>query len=312
MKIEVKTLLPNPFRNVDRYSIRQDKVDALKASIEATSFWDNLVARPNGKGHELAYGHHRLEALKELKVKEIDIPIRDLTDETMLKMMANENMEEWGASAVVEQETIRATVQAFADGKIKLPKVAPKDMRGGGYRVAPNFGVSRETSKIDGNAYTAETLAKFLGEPWTVPKVKNTLTALALNEEGVNIDFTGLSPKQAETVAREVRYAQKKSGDEKTAAKIGGVLAEEFRSHSDGRSKSSWRSTSVHTARDRTEDMLDYIKFARGEAKARAKKDKADSSASTIRSRNFSKQTRCGARPSRRPRRQSASSHRRL
>ena len=104
MQIKVKDLKPNPFRHPERYPIRRDKVKALKASIDATSFWDNLVARPspaNGKC-EIAYGHHLLEALKKLKIEEIDIPVRDLDDATMLKIMASENMEEWGANATVE------------------------------------------------------------------------------------------------------------------------------------------------------------------------------------------------------------------
>jgi len=39
MRITVKNLLPNPFRHLDRYPIRQDKVEALKASIASTEFW---------------------------------------------------------------------------------------------------------------------------------------------------------------------------------------------------------------------------------------------------------------------------------
>jgi ParB-like chromosome segregation protein Spo0J len=122
-RIAVRDLEPNPFRSLERYPINRDKVEALKASIQSTEFWDNLLARKNGKGYEIAYGHHRLVALQELKTKEIDIPVRDLDDETMLRIIANENMEEWSASALIEQETIRATVQAFAEGKVELPKV---------------------------------------------------------------------------------------------------------------------------------------------------------------------------------------------
>jgi len=101
MKIAVKDLLPNPFRHLERYPINKSKVQQLKASIKQTSFWDNIVVRksPNGAGgYELAYGHHRHLALKELDYREIDVPVRDLDDNTMAKMMAAENMEEWGSS----------------------------------------------------------------------------------------------------------------------------------------------------------------------------------------------------------------------
>jgi hypothetical protein len=42
----------------------------------------------------------------------------------MLQIMGRENMEEWGTSAWVEQETIRAVVLAYAEGKINLPPVS--------------------------------------------------------------------------------------------------------------------------------------------------------------------------------------------
>ena len=278
MKIAVKNLNPNPFRSLEHYSIRRDKVDALKASISSTEFWDNLLARKNGAGYEIAYGHHRLAALQELKIDEIDVPVRDLDDEAMLKIMANENMAEWGASALIEQETIRATVQAFADGKIKLPKVKEQKSRDGNViklRIAPGF-MAQQSAKFSrenlAKAYTAKTLARFLG--WPKAKVANTLHALAMIEEGVgkDIDFAGLSPKQAEVVVRETRFAEKESGDKTVAAEIGVKLADEFRSTSgDDKPKAS-----IHTARARTERLLRDNMVERIVAKKQAKKDKAE------------------------------------
>jgi len=49
--------------------------------------------------------------------------VRELSNEQMLQMMARENMEEWGTSAWVEVETLRATIQAYGKGLIELPKV---------------------------------------------------------------------------------------------------------------------------------------------------------------------------------------------
>ena len=126
MRIAVKDIHPNPFRNLKRYPIDRAKVDALKRSIKDTDFWDNLLVRKakNGvSGYEAAYGVHRLTALAEARIPEIDVPVRDLDDTTMAKIMAHENMEEWGHTTLIEQETIRAIVQGFADGRIKLPSV---------------------------------------------------------------------------------------------------------------------------------------------------------------------------------------------
>jgi hypothetical protein len=79
---------------------------------------------------------------------------------SMLKIMANENMEEWGASAIIEQETVRAIVQAYAEGKIELVK--PSNKANKDVRYAPSFlVVSHQTTKKD-KPYTAETVARFL------------------------------------------------------------------------------------------------------------------------------------------------------
>ena len=67
-------------------------------------------------------------------------------------MMARENMEEWGTSAWVEVETLRATIEAFGKGLIQLPPV-PKD-------------TPKNVLRMSGERrYTRSTVARFLG--WT-------------------------------------------------------------------------------------------------------------------------------------------------
>ncbi len=132
MKFRLADIDPNPWRHMERYPIRREKVDALKESIATTDWWNNVVARlaPGDPTHaQLAYGHHRRQALLELYPLdyEVDLNIRDLSDELMIKMMARENMEEWGSSAAAQHETVRTIVEAFADGKI----IFPRHKRGG-------------------------------------------------------------------------------------------------------------------------------------------------------------------------------------
>jgi ParB-like chromosome segregation protein Spo0J len=84
MKIAVADLHPNPFRDLKRYPVKTDKVEALVHSIKDTTFWDNLLVRkaPND-GYEIAYGHNRLAALKTLRIDDIDVPVRQLSDTEM-------------------------------------------------------------------------------------------------------------------------------------------------------------------------------------------------------------------------------------
>ena len=107
MKIQVKDLRPNPYRKIEKYPIDREKVEALKISINETSFWDNILARQKGNHFEIAYGHHRWIALQELNIKEVDIPIRELDKYTMYKIMADENMDTWKTNPKVLYQTVQ-------------------------------------------------------------------------------------------------------------------------------------------------------------------------------------------------------------
>ena len=161
---KVKDIQPNPFRDLETCPLNAEKVEALRESIRTTGFWDNVVGRLNAKGKpELAYGHHRIEAVKkEYNANhEVDLIVRDLDDTQMLQMMARENMEEWGASFSVVLDTIKVAVEAFAAGRVEFNPV-PEDTRKGWIRVAPSFLLGGEPS-LGGRerSYTATTLGAF-------------------------------------------------------------------------------------------------------------------------------------------------------
>jgi flagellar biosynthesis GTPase FlhF len=210
---KIRDIQANPFRHIDRYPIREDKIAALRESLRTTGFWDNVVGRigPDGRP-QIAYGHHRREALRrEYKpTDEVNLIIRDLPDDQMLKIMARENMEEWGSSAAVEHETVRAVVEAYGEGKIALPKPT---LRAAGVRYAPSFSPD-SFARAHESGYTAQTVADFLGwlEPSGKPqdKVHSALAALQFIEEGIlrESDFAGLTTKQAEAVVEQARRAK--------------------------------------------------------------------------------------------------------
>jgi len=114
--------------------------------------------------------------------------------------MAHENMNEWEHNSLVEQETVRAVVEAFAEGKIELPPTSVRPGKAGAFRLAPLFTVRKDTKNISARAemiYTTATLAEFLG--WKDWKVEASLAALSLIEEDLATkdQFEGLSSRQA-------------------------------------------------------------------------------------------------------------------
>lgn len=213
--VPIKLVKPNPFRHMDRYPIDEGKINELMGSMARTGFWDNVVARNGGEFYELAYGHHRWIAFKRKygEGASINLIVRDLPDADMLRIMADENMQEFGTSAEVEQETVRAVVLAYAEGKIELER--PDRNIGGegrrkGTRYAPYFvpGYFKEDKIADSKPYNAESIARFLG--WmsgkqVSPRVRAALEALEGIEEGLltEADMRGLTSDQAETIAQE-------------------------------------------------------------------------------------------------------------
>lgn len=164
--VSIRQLKPNPFRRLDEYPILREKVDALKESIAQTGFWGTIVGRPKGEDVEIAFGHHRLVALQEGLGSDgrVEVIVRDLSNEDMLRMMANENQEEWGSSASVEIETIRSVIEAYGKGLITLPPIP---------RNTPKIEVRElcEGSRIV--HYTKASVAEFLG--WTSKANENGL-----------------------------------------------------------------------------------------------------------------------------------------
>lgn len=155
-EVTIGSLLPNPYRRLDEYPIIRDKVEALRESLRATGYWANICARPAGNKYEITFGHHRLIALQEEwgLHKKVSINVEDYSNEQMLKMMARENSQEYGSSAWVEMETLRAVIDAYGKGEIELPAV-PEKTNKSQIRYAGQSPVPHE--------YTTFAVAEFIG-----------------------------------------------------------------------------------------------------------------------------------------------------
>ncbi len=218
MKVKLKNVRPNPFRNIDAYPTNTDKVEQLKKSIQSTEFWDNIVARKSGNGIEIAYGHHRLRALNELYDGEetFSFIIRDLDDSEMIKIMAHENLDEWGHNSGTERETVRAVINAYGAGQIFLNAPAKKTSNNQLRFADAEQQFCFHASGSEPHAhrpYTADTVSAFLGGTMTIDTIKYTLRALCLIEQG-HLDeekLRDVSSHGARVVVNEVVRAVKQA-----------------------------------------------------------------------------------------------------
>ena len=262
MLIKVKDIKPNPFRNIESYKIDPAKVDSLKTSIAETSFWDNLLVRSCGKAaYQLAYGHHRLEALKALKIKEIDIPVKELDDSTMLRIMAAENLTDWAVCPSVINETVFAT-KRFLDELISSCKTPTE------FEELPDFDkLGLKVISTGSNRYAVwanikkkgvgkNAISSFLGKNWGEARIQEALSVFYNSTE-------------AEIEARAEVTAAQASLDKAVAQEKEAVDAKK-----DARAKEVRAGTPVGTkeAQEQIQTAKDNIKIAEGLKKEASKK----------------------------------------
>ena len=181
MKINVKLLRPNPYRRMEQYPIDRQKLEALKTSINETSFWDNILARKDGKYFQIAYGHHRWIAIKELGIKMVDIPVRNLTDAMMLKIMAEENLN-WTTSPAVVNETVLAA-REFLNAELKKYKTW-EDACANESIITTIVDNAKAFVKLRDQRPGQTTILKFLGANWKQWMVQEALKVLDEEKEG--------------------------------------------------------------------------------------------------------------------------------
>lgn len=170
MKIAVKDLEPNPYRKMDKYPIDRAKVEALKTSIKEKTFWDNILIRKHGKKYQLAYGHHRWIALKELGIEQIDVPVRDIADATMVQIMAEENLN-WDTSPAVMTQTILVAKEFLEKAITDTPTLQRLEQT---LRPLWADSIAFKDTKTKGFV-GRKILVRFLGGNWTERKVQGAL-----------------------------------------------------------------------------------------------------------------------------------------
>lgn len=214
MKVKVKDLKPNPYRDIEHYPINRIKVQNLKDSIEQSGFWDNILAREINGEIQLAYGHHRDIALKELGIEEVDIPVKDIDDATMIQIMANENLEQWDTNISVMNESVKVA-RNFLDCELAKYETW-EDMKRGSFNIInlldlkfttqPERGFQILKSKGVGQT----TILKFLGKGWKQWMIQDALDNL---KEEI-IDRKTIETFNTPTTAREFKRAVKEINTE--------------------------------------------------------------------------------------------------
>lgn len=234
--VALENIVPNRYRNMERHAIQEDKIRALLQSYETSGFWDGSIqARPHptqaGK-YEIAFGHHRVEAARraaETKpaFAELGLVIANRSDADMLRMMADENREDFKHNALVTQETIGAVIEAYGRGEIELEAVDPSHKGGPTYATFANAkvynlptvarwlnwlqkdGQPTRDARVAFESYQKQNVVKPAMERLPVEMQSQTATESimrAAEAAGVEAVKQGLTPSK--TIAAEKRAAE--------------------------------------------------------------------------------------------------------
>jgi hypothetical protein len=261
LQIKVKDLRPNPFRNLDRYPIDREKIDNLKISINKTGFWDNVLVRPHPTeegAYELAYGHHRYQALQEIKIDVIDAPVKMLTDVQMIQIMADENYEYGAKNPKIVNETV-ASAKKYIEDEINGKNAVYDDLEqwckdlfdgeDGFKQSMRNFRVGQEYHPY---RVGRSTIQRFLGSNWGEQSIKYALKVL-----------------EAEASVKQVQYNED-TGEEttkKVLVPISREAAEEFEVVGQSRAfvETVTRDPDCRTAFPTAESQLEVAKMVKAE-----------------------------------------------
>lgn len=184
MRVELKNIVLNPYRNLKICPLDENKVIRLVASYEENEFWENLIGRVSpfdATTVELAFGAHRLEALKRMNIESIEIKIKDLSDADMIRIMGAENRDWYGNRADTIVETVEVAKKYIEDEILKKEcvyedledwcKALFNGESGFHHSILSHLSVNkRQQIKIGRNV-----LHRFLGNTWSNNAIKTAI-----------------------------------------------------------------------------------------------------------------------------------------
>jgi len=196
VRVKVGDLKPNPHREAPIvYDDR--RLESLTNSIEEKGFWNNVLIRKhkeNGKVEfQIAYGHHRLWALRKIRGTnaEVTLPMQELTDEDMLKIMAEENYNEFGLTPRQIIETVRAARKFLVNHKdILVSFIEKRDLQDWkppktGTCLTKKQEAERRADIAITQGIGAPIISQWLGKNWNQTKVSQALSSITAIEDGI-------------------------------------------------------------------------------------------------------------------------------
>ena len=116
MLTAIENVKYNPYRDLNIYPIDDTQVDVLVKSLKALGQFASLPARVSDSGgYEIAAGHHRLEAMRKLGKKEVELSVDGYDEDQMVAIMSAENATQKGHNSASTNDAVAAAVRRLAE-----------------------------------------------------------------------------------------------------------------------------------------------------------------------------------------------------
>lgn len=210
---EIKTvslteISPNPFRP-EGSPFNEETIQALVEDFKASGIWPNVLGRGIEKGIQLAYGHHRIEAMRRIDPKgKCQLLVADLSDSEMVRAWIAENGREYKTLDVAQLEE---QIQVATKFLIENPKLVIDDL------IKPfcktGKGLNIAVSRFQANGPGRDIIARFLKWPLTRTAYLVRYMKMGKREVKKNPSFTQIMQEVAVIREKEkaTRPARKKS-----------------------------------------------------------------------------------------------------
>jgi hypothetical protein len=116
MRVDLRTLQPNPMRDFTIDPMDPEAVERLRQSIAEDGFWGGVVCRQLPDGTlQIAAGHHRVMAALGAGITEADLFVAtDMDDRAMIRVYASENATQRGQSSTALTGSVASAMKYVA------------------------------------------------------------------------------------------------------------------------------------------------------------------------------------------------------
>jgi colicin import membrane protein len=210
MRVDLRTLQPNPLRDFTVDPIDPAIVAVLQQSIEEDGFWGGIVCRKLTDGTlQIGAGHHRVAAAIAAGVTTADIFVaEDMDDAGMVRVYARENATQRGTTSTALAGTVASALRFVA--KAVLTGTSNKFV--GGQRAAETVRGQLEAGRDIG----AEILLNFLTrtseeDEARTPYIIPGLNIASMRQQLANLKASGDYARILEEVQAEIEQENREA-----------------------------------------------------------------------------------------------------